>query len=752
MIVDSAGGSLAAIKQVLRAGRDNLLAERDRWFLWLPVAFGFGIAIYFALPDEPSLVLAVLPCAVLLVLARHIWHWPVLHLIAMAVAACAVGFARTKVAAERVSAPVLEQRLFRAQVAGFIERVEPRNARGPRVTIRVTALAKLPPARRPYRIRVRFMKRVPHLTPGLAIRFKAVLAPPPPPALPGGYDFARTAYFYRLGAVGYTHQTPEIISPAPPAPVLLRLEAAVQRARQRIAKRITMAVPGETGAIANALMTGERGNITKPTLDAYRASGVLHVLSISGLHMAIMAGAVFLAVRLLLASSPTLALTYPIKKWAAGIAIVAALAYLTISGATHATQRAFIMVLVMMLAIVLDRPAIAMRNVALAALAILLVQPASLLNVGFQMSFAAVVALVAAYEFVRDQRGETRPVPRGWLMTAVLFMLGIVATTLVASTAVAPISAYHFQTGQLYGVLTNLIVVPLCNFIIMPAALCAFVLMPFGLDGLALWVMAKGIDLMTWTAVGVAGLPGAVAHIPAFSPLAFTGLIVGGLWLCLWRRRWRILGLVPVAVGLALAAAPVQPDILVGRNGRLVAVRQPDLQLAALSRRGTSFELAKWLEHDGDARRPREVRRERRFRCDEVGCTIRHRAGLIAVSRQPASLIDDCARARLLILRYPKPPACNPRGHVIDFWRLREDGTHAISVAQDGALAIQTVRAHRGNRPWVQPRRRSRLRRSRQAPASKRLQAFAPGAALRQRDGQNLRPDIEPDQDYWRDE
>lgn len=275
------------------------------------------------------------------------------------------------------------------------------------------------------------------------------------------------------------------------------MSAAIQKVRQDLGDRITAAVPGERGAIANALMTGERGLISSDTLTAYRDAGLLHILSISGLHMAIMAGTVFFAMRLALAAWPFVALRYPIKMWAALASIAAATAYLLISGTTHATQRAFVMVLIVMCAVILDRPAVALRNVAIAGAALLFLAPSNLLNVGFQMSFAAVIALVAAYEYVRDRRAAEDPeIPRGSAVGVLLFFAGIVGLTLVASLAVAPIAAYHFHKGQLYGVLANLIAVPVCNFLVMPAALLSFVAMPFGLEAFPLWLMAQGIDIL----------------------------------------------------------------------------------------------------------------------------------------------------------------------------------------------------------------------------------------------------------------
>ncbi len=263
--------------------------------------------------------------------------------------------------------------------------------------------------------------------------------------------------------------------------------------RQAIGRRVVGALPGEAGAIANALITGERGGISEATNQAFRNSGLFHILSISGLHMVIMAGAVFVSIRVGLAAIPTIALRYPTKKWAAAGAMAGALAYLMISGAAFATVRSYIMISIMFIAVLLDRPALALRNVALAALLILLLWPESLLDAGFQMSFAAVLSLVAVYEWLRA-RDEAREgwMRRGAIARTLVFFGGIVTSTLVAGLAVAPFGIYHFHNTQQFAILANLAAIPICNLVVMPAALVSLVAMPLGLEAAPLWLMGQG--------------------------------------------------------------------------------------------------------------------------------------------------------------------------------------------------------------------------------------------------------------------
>jgi competence protein ComEC len=683
-------------------------AEQGRWFFWVPVLIGAGTGGYFALASEPHVLAALAP----LLAALGLWALRPRAAVAMlavsALVAVTAGFALAKLRVEWVRAPVLAKEMRAVEVAGFLELVEPRPGGAERLTLRVTALGDLAREDLPVRVRITNRKATAGLRPGMAVRMRGTLMPPSQPALPGGYDFGRYAWFQQLGAVGYTWRAPEPDAAAGAAPWEVSIWTTVERLRQTIGARIRAVLPGERGAVANALITGERGGITEATNDAFRDSGLVHILSISGLHMAIMAGTVFFVVRAALAAVPVLALNYPIKKWAAGAAMLAALGYLLISGTSFATVRSTIMISIMFLAVLLDRPAVTMRNVVLAALVILLLFPESLLDVGFQMSFAAVLALVAVYEALRG-RGWSL-LPKGpWSMVAVFFA-GIVLSTLIASAAVAPFGAFHFHKSQQYAVLANLIALPICNLVVMPAALATLVAMPLGLEAVPLWVMGHGIDAMVWTAQRVSRLPGAVLAVPAMPTGAFLLMVAGSLWLALWRTRWRMLGVAMIGAGLGLAPTLRLPDVLVGKDGKLVAVRGADGRLSAMGS-ARAFELQRWLDYDGDRRAPEEAAKAAGFFCDGVGCSTRVKGLTLAVAKHPAAFGDDCRSARILASGIVSPRRCPAPGVVVDFFAARYQGTHAIYVGDDGTLRVETVEANRGKRPWSAPPRAPKRRR-----------------------------------------
>jgi len=725
-----------------------LETQRERWFCWVPVLFGLGIALYFWLPVEPQLGVALAIGVGGIVTAVMLRRDTVLLVIGGSVLAVSLGLAVAKLRTERVRAPVLERAVYNAEVRGFVEIVEPRAKGGQRVTLRVVALGDLAPAALPHRVRVRIMRKGVAPEPGQAIAFKAVLAPPAAPAIPGGYDFGRAAWYSGIGGVGYAVGEIQPDRSAAPMPFDLYWWAAIEGVRQSMSRRITSQLGGDRGAIAAALITGERGAISDQANDAFRDSGLLHILSISGLHMVVMAGAVFFLVRFVCAAFPAIALRYSTKKWAAVAAGVAAVCYMLLAGAPFATVRSAIMILIMFVAVLLDRPALALRNVALAALAILALFPESLLDVGFQMSFAAVLALVAGYVAVRSRLALGAGRPQGLLTAAALFVGGIVLSTLIASVAVAPFAAYHFHKSQQYALLANALAIPACNVVVMPAALATLVLMPLGLEAPALAVMGFGIDYMLWCARWVAGLPGAVARIPAMPVSAFALMVFGGLAFLLLIGRGRYAGLGMALIGLALAPTLRLPDLLVGRDGRLVAMRGEDGRLGVIDVPQSRFEIGRWLEHDGDSREVREATAKSHFRCDSVGCTGALKGMTVSASKHPAAFRDDCQRAAILLLSVPTPSNCGGPRHVVDFFAVRTGGTHAIYVDDNGTVRIETVEQTRGRRPWSAARITGDVRApriERPAEAGSRLSRFAAPKALVQ---SRIRPEVEDDEEH----
>ena len=686
----------------------NLLAERERWALWLPVAIGTGVGAYFALPSEPPMwsAWAVLAFAASLGLVGRRTHWGIF---ALALSAACAGFIAAQWRAHDVAAPVLERRLASVVVTGQLAEIEPMPD-GARLLLQAVTIGKLAQELTPERVRVRARGRdVPGaVRVGDRLRMRATLSPPAPPAAPGAFDFQRHAWFMRLGAVGFSYGQPEIL-PSPGKGSAGGWRRAVEQLRHAVYARVTAALAGETGAVAAALMMGERGAIPADALAAMRDSGLAHLLAISGLHIGLMAGLAFFAVRGGLALVPEVALRRPIKKWAALAALAAAFAYLMVAGAPVPTQRSFVMAGLVLLAVCIDRTGISMRLVAWAAAAILLVRPESLLGASFQMSFAAVIALIAAYELAAERLGAWRR-GAGPARRMALYLAAVALTSLVAGLATGPIALHQFNRVVVYGLGANMVAVPLTALWVMPWAMVAFLSMPLGLESWALVPMGWGIDGVLSVARTVAAWPGAVVLAPSLPSWGFLICVAGGLWLCLWRRPWRLAGGVAILAGLASVTAGAGPDLLISGNGRLVAVRGADGVLM-VSRRSDAFVRETWLRRDAtDTWLPfpaEGLSADGRLACDRLGCLYRAGGRVIALVGDERALAEDCLVADVLISAVPVRGdlrrGCRRPGLLIDRFDLWRSDAHALWLDGD-KVRVESVGARRGRRPWT-PRR-----------------------------------------------
>ncbi len=450
------------------------------------------------------------------------------------------------------------------------------------------------------------------------MRLKAVLYPVPGQILPGGHDLQREAYFAGIGGVGYSYGgARRVVDPASGSG---GWREALRELRAEMMRRITAVLPGSTGGVASALITGKRGAVAEPVKQAFRDSGLSHLLAIAGLHLGLVAAFVFFVVRGGLALIPPVALRYPIKKIAAAATLAVLTGYLLISGAAIPTERAFVMNGLVFVAILVDRLRISMRVCALAAFVVLAIDPASFVGVSFQMSFGAVVALVAVYETFGAQLGR---VLRGHSLAGhVLGYCGaVVVTTVIATIGTLPFSIYHFHRLALYSPLANVVAVPLSALWTLPWGVVACLLMPFGLERLALVPMGWGIDATIWVAERVSGLPGDVWAMPRLPPAGLVLIALGGLWLCLWRGRWRRYGVVAVIGGLAGMALTRPPDIVIADIGRFVAARAADGHYFAAAGRGEK--IAGSLIGRGDRCSVGALARGRR-KCRPTACRQPH--------------------------------------------------------------------------------------------------------------------------------
>ena len=645
-----------ALVQPDRVARAGLL-------VWSPIILSLGIGLWFSLTVEPGLAAyaaaALLGLAGLLLRGRVIrlaargridWdRADAMRLVGAGLSLAAAGFLAAGLRAHTVAGPVMEYRYY-GPVEGRVVAID-RSARDRmRITLDAVTLRDTPPERTPVRVRLSLTEPQPLPAPGARVMLTGHLGPPPGPAEPYGFDFRRAAFFDGLGAVGYT-RTP-ILTVSPPPPRLL--DATTQRLR--LSAAMQAAIGGQEGAVAAALMTGDRSGIAEATNQIMRDSNLYHIVSISGLHMSMLAGFVYAAIRLALAAlagtAAGAALTRrPLHKVAAVAALAAATAYLWLSGGGVPTERAYLMVAVMLTAILADRRALSLRTVAVAALAILVVAPDALVTPGFQMSFAATAALILLFP-AWSRRANT-------LHWSIRWAVLLVISSLIAGLATTPIAAAHFGRMSQYGMVANLLVVPVMGVLVMPFGVLAAVLAPLGLASPALWVMGIGTRWMLMVGAMVAGWGGSVTAVPA-PHWAVLPLMGGGATVLVLLLRRGLGGVARLATGaaammvvagLALWIATPRPALLVAGDGRAVGLMTPEGR--SLAKPAGAFVADSWLRGDGDvadaeaaALRPGWTGTKGARRAMLAGAQVVHLSGKGAADR----VAEACAAGGVVVL------------------------------------------------------------------------------------------------------
>lgn len=677
-----------------------LEAERDQIALWLPVTLGGGIALWLALPDRDGWLAALAAlagialCGAAIGTGRRAGRMLLVGGLAAFAGLVLVWTRADWVAAPRIDRPVV------AAVAGRIEVVERMPARAlTRLTIAPDPGLPIP---RRIRLNVDQADLEGPVAAGGRIAVRARLMPPAPPAVPGAYDFARAAWFLGIGATGKALDAPRIEPAGGDRGPLAWLADRRARLSEHIEARVTGA---SAGGIAASLATGDQGAIAEEDAEALRRSGLAHLLSVSGLHVSAVVGGVLLLTLRLLALSPALALRAPLLLIAAGAGALAGIVYTLLSGAQVPTIRSCVAALLVLAGIAMGREAITLRLVATGALVVLLFWPEALAGPSFQLSFAAVTALVATLDHPRvvafaARRDEGVPMrfARG---LAVLLLSG-----LVIEAALAPIALFHFHKSGLYGALANIVAIPLTTFVIMPFEALALLLDTVGIGAPAWWLVSQALALLLWIARTVAAAPGAVTMLPTMAWGAFALMVGGGLWLALWRtgaRRW---GLLPLAAGAAWTLLSPTPELLVTGDGRHVAFVLGDGRVALLRDRAGDYVrgmLGEAAGVDGDAL---PVDALMQARCSADLCITDMRRGgrrwRIVATRSPYRLdwnrlARACASADIAISERRLPRGCTPRWLKIDRPLLARTGGLAIDLDRG---MVKSVAEAVGRHPW----------------------------------------------------
>lgn len=689
-------------------------AQNGTFFLWSPLCLIAGIWIYFGLPREPpSAAFAI----ILLILVLLFWSMRISRsLIARILILILIGFCLAKARSEWVEASVIRAPTGEAMIEGAVEDFEARGAKRAVIILRVTTLAGKGVTNMPARARLTVTNAL-RLAPGEIVRAKTQLFPLPSPAVAGGYDFGRNLWFEGIGATGRLYGEIEVTGTDDSW--LLRFKADLADLRQAIGLRIRAVIPEQRSGVGEAMITGERGGIRHDVNDSLQTSGLAHILSISGLHMSLVAGGVFALVRALLAFSTALALSYPIKKWAALAGLVVGFAYMLLAGASVATERSYIMLAVMFIAILADRPALSMRNLAIAALIILALFPEAALTASFQMSFLAVMGLLAFHEvwsrWLAGREGHSRGLIYRWTRFAFLAFCAAALTSLAAGGFSSIAAAYHFGRVSPYSLIANLLALPVISAVVMPMAVLSVLAMPFGLEAWPLVVMDQGLASISYISDWVGSLPQARGLVPAL-PLASALLVASAaLILCLTRGVLRLLALPFIAAAVMSAMLVERPDILIERSGKNVAIRNDNGELVPAHPRRGSFAASQWLRMDGDGATLRDASLRPGWSCEALICrAVVKKRRIVYVSNEVPVMSLPCAEADILIASFPLRGRCRSVPLRIDRFTVWRAGAHSLFIDADG-VRVETAQALQGERPWrvvPAPRRKDTSRSS----------------------------------------
>jgi competence protein ComEC len=651
--------------------------DARRPFLFLAPLTFCGVLLYFAADDEPSILAPLIGFIPIFVLIAYAMRRPTRELLFLGLALASIlsGFALATWRTLRVDAPMISKTTI-AMMTGVVQTIDAK-PEGARLLIMPITLEGYTGAL-PNFIRVT-MSGMPHFEAGAKIKANVRILPPPGPVRPGGYDFARDAYFNKIGGVGSLLGKPIILSKNETFSFRFDFVAMIDRFRNHLANRIANAIGGQAGAVSAALITGKRGMISEETNEDLRLAGIYHVVSISGLHMVLVAGMIFFLVRLFLVLIPGLALRFHVKIWAAIAAMCGAIAYDIFAGSEVATERSLFMTLALFGAILVGRPALSMRNLVVAAFIILAIEPESILGPSFQMSFAAVAALIAAYERVPHQATQeisdngtqnTSKFSYGLFDRLASFIIrhvkAILLTTFLAELATAPFALYHFQRVQPLGVIGNMFTIPLVEMVAMPAGFVGLLALPFGLDGPVWHFMGYGVSMMLSLSHYVAEMPFASVSLPAISVSTLLFVSAGMIWIFLWSTSLRWIGLFPILIGGTIALTTHHPDLYIARDGASVAARGDDGRLHVMGRGVNEFTITQWLAADGDARSAQDVSVKQGPLCSSSGCVMNsHADEKIVLGLERDDIGEDCKLASVLITPFYAPRDCD-EAFVID--------------------------------------------------------------------------------------
>jgi competence protein ComEC len=688
--------------------------EEERWILWVPVTLGFGIFGYFSLREEPPLVLTCLGLG--LGTGALILGWSVSlgwRRLTVGLFAFSLGFSLSQFQTLSKNPTLLNRPLGEVTLEGTLQSLEHlqptsqglayRVVLGDLVIHKTRSKSATQAAKTMTRVRVVIKTTAFPLWVGQRLRLKAVISPFRQAVSPYSYEFRMQAFFKGLSATGFALEAPQLL-----APPQISWRTHLDNSRHTLTRLFLEQMPVPTGALAAALVTGDKASVPPAVSQAFAGSGISHILAISGLHLSIVAGLFFLLIHATLGLIPSLALRLPLHKVAACFSLVGTGIYLILSGASYPAQRSFLMTAMVMLAVLLDRPALTMRLVTTAGTVVLLTTPEALFSPSFQLSFAAVVSLIASYEMLGGKIQAFMGSEAGTFKRFLFYCLGCCISTLAADFATTPYTMSTFHQFTLQGIITNFLCIPLTTFVLMPLAVGTCFLTLVQDVPSTLPFFSKGLWLLAWIAEKISSWPGALVRVPLMPPQAISLMTLGGLWLCFWQTKLRWFGFAPIALGSFLYYRYPLPNLWVDAEGKLLAFWEASQKTLWISDQPKKpFILEAWKQEIGGKVQSTQVFPYQSspfpWRCEGEACHLTYTSGKktwrLLLAKRVASA-KACEDMDLVISLGSMPKACRKSPLSLNFFDLRRNGSYLIWLTDEG-IVLKNGRDIQGNRPWV---------------------------------------------------
>lgn len=662
--------------------------QKGSALLWYVVAMGIGIAWYFSLNHEPNHLYLYGATGIAGGVAFALRHQPIYRIVSFTIMMAVIGASLSAWRTDRLSTTLLHKDLRGQTVIGTVVSYEPA-ATGWRVVLQDLEFEKLKGQNTPQKIRITIRQKGYQPAYQQRLSVYAKVMSPSAPIVPGVYDFQRHAFFQGLGGYGFALGDPEILSEGQ------ERGGIITAIRQSVSDKILNSQPQPTSGVVAALLTGQRKTIRKSVSQDLRNAGLAHLLAISGLHVGLLAGIIFYFIRmgLVVVIKPTQ--NWPIKKISAFIALLGAVAYMLMVGSPVSTQRAVIMTGLVLLAVMTDRRAITLRLVGIAAFIVLVLQP------GFQMSFSAVIGLVAFYRASEPLWMKFR-FGAGWIRKFLLYLAGVTMTTVIATLSTAPFALYHFQQISIYGFIANMLAMPIMAFWVMPAGVLSYLTMIVGFEYIPLAIMGQGVTAIRIIAEWVANMDGSIMRFTVMPIIGLATLSAGFIFLCFIKGRWRLVGLIPLCIGGFIALSPPMPIAMINGSGRIMGYVPEDPQAyLLLSNKGDRFttKLLQQLAGRADITPWKNTMNIPDLKCDDWGCIAHRQNQTIAFVEHPAALERDCKTADIILAPFPVSWECE--AWVIDKFDVWRHGGHILYPDGKNRFKIIAVNKIRGFRPWT---------------------------------------------------